>query len=174
VPPEQLEASIKAQHAALALLSGQWPKPTAKGPLTSPREWRPSAEEIRRADLLLRATSRPESVLEDFAKGKGTREAVKVLESVHPQMLAEVRRLVTAQLRAEQDKPRAARIPEARRQQLELLLGVQAQPGLTARIQGLYARNGRTSPGPEPQSPSGNLNVSKSLLTPSQRIMSGS
>ena len=174
VPPEQLDASVKAQHAALALLSGQWPKASAKGPLSSPREWKPSAEDMRRATLLLRATSRPESVLEDFTRGRGTREAVKVLEQVHPQMLAEVRRLVSAQLQAEQDKPGAKRLPEARRQQLELLLGIQAHPGLTARIQDLYARNGRTSPGPAPQSPSGQLNVSKQLLTPSQRIMSGS
>lgn len=174
VPPEKLEASVKAQHAALALLSGQWPKASAKGPLSSPREWKPSAEDMRKASLLLRATSRPESVLEDFTRGRGTREAVKVLEQVHPQMLAEVRRLVSAQLQAEQQRPGAKRLPEARRQQLELLLGVQTNPGLTARIQDLYARNGRTSPGPEPQSPGGKLDVAKSLLTPTQRIMSGS
>jgi hypothetical protein len=162
-PPDQIDDAVRRNTEAMALLKEKWPRPPVED-LFGGAAWKPSATQVATAQRYLRATSNPESVLDDFAKGHGTPEGVETLERVHPELLQQVRELVRAQLRAAKDP-----VTEQKRQQLELLMGVRPHAALTKRIQELYRSNGKT--GPEP--PSGELKVSDSLLTPSQRIQRG-
>lgn len=125
-------------------LSSQLPRmPDIAGAALTAKTWRPPELEMRSWARKVAAADDPNGVFERALHGAITPEDVQAMTNVHPEMLADWVRTVTANL------PQARKLSHQKRLALSMLTGVPVDPAMDPRVLGFLQSQFTAEPGSE-------------------------
>lgn len=171
--PNTVGALHNSATSAVAFLSSKVPSTAATGPLDSPGQIT-QAEKAKFMNYYAIATN-PYSALEQVKKGTLTPDTIETLNSVYPQLYAEMKKTLVKHMSESSRSP--ASLPYSTKTMLNLFLGEHLSSSLNP--QSLQANQAALSPMtlPQPQAPKVHstqgglkqLNRSQAFMTPMQK-----